>query len=62
MLPGKKGELESTQMHAISFSMEKESERSPTLVGEGEGQVEVLDDGEILVTYERSVIVRSHTL
>ena len=32
-----KGELESTQMHAISSSMAKESERSPTLVGEGKG-------------------------
>ena len=32
-----KGELESTQMPAISSSMAKESERSPTLVGEGEG-------------------------
>ena len=43
-----KGEIESTQLHAISSSMAKVSERSPTLDGEGEG-VSGVSQGEPLM-------------
>ena len=43
-----KGEIESSNMHAISSSMAKVSERSTTLVGEGE-EVRSVSQGEPLM-------------
>ena len=47
-----KGEEMSETMQSISSGLEKESERSPTLVGEGEG-VRVGSQGETLIQQKR---------
>lgn len=49
-----KGEAESSKMHAISSGMAKESERSATLDGEGEG-VRCVSQGESLMQEYREI-------
>ena len=49
-----KGEETSEILHTISSSVEKESKRSPTLVGEGEG-VSGVSQGEPLMQEKREI-------